>query len=276
MGKNVCLGLLLACFIWPACLSAQSLLQPSGAVWQYAAGVGGWKEDAFGALRHPAMPGAKGHMSMGLSAESVSGLSGMTMISAVAGFRLGRGVAGACLDHRSMAGSGETRLSFGYALPLSSTLRAGLRLGFQGLRIPAHRAITAIPVEWGLVYRYQRLSVGFSAGLPVALTRDPGMTRSPSVFRVTTACEVGPGAGLALDVIREEGWGLSCRPMVFYQPAAAFRLTTGVTAGDGSFFFGTRHQRSVWGVTLFFQRHPLLGWTGSFSIDRNIESEDER
>ena len=276
MGKKFCLWLSMAGFVIPVCLSGQTVLQPSASVWQYAAGVAGFKGDAFGAIRHPAMPSGGGRMSLGLSAESVSGLSGMTMISAVAGFRLGQGVAGGSLDHRSMSGSGETRLTFGYALPLSASLRAGLRLGFQGLRIPAHRVVTAIPVEWGLVYRHQRMSVGLSAALPVALTRDPAIPRSPSVFRVTTTCEVAPGSGLALDVIREEGWGLSCRPMVFYQPAEALRMMVGMTADNGSFFFGIRHQRSAWGMILFFQRHPLLGWTGSFGIERDVQSGDER
>ena len=178
MGKKFCLWLSMAGFVIPVCLSGQTVLQPSASVWQYAAGVAGFKGDAFGAIRHPAMPSGGGRMSLGLSAESVSGLSGMTMISAVAGFRLGQGVAGGSLDHRSMSGSGETRLTFGYALPLSASLRAGLRLGFQGLRIPAHRVVTAMGAG---------ISSSTDVGRPVCSPSgraDPGSGDSPESVRL--------------------------------------------------------------------------------------------
>jgi hypothetical protein len=254
-------------------ISGQTVLMPAHAVWQYAAGLAGSKQDAFGILRHPAMSEIPGLASLGFAGESMSGIPGTATLSAVAGIRSGGGVAGCVLDHRSMAGSGETRILFGYALPLSSSLRVGLRIGFQGFRVPSHRMISGLPIEWGLVYRQHRLSFGVAASHPVTLSSHRSHPGIPGVFRVTATYELSTGTGLALDVVREEGWGLSCRPMFFYAPNTAFRLTAGVIADKGSMFLGLRYQRSSLGFQMLFDRHPLLGWTGAFGIDHYFQGE---
>ncbi len=257
-------------------ISGQTVLLPAHSVWQYAAGVAGWKGDAFGGLRHPVMAGLSGPASVGLTGESMSGIPGAAMLSAVAGFRSGAGVFGCALDHRSLAGSGETRFVFGYALPLSASLRAGMRLGYQGFRVPSHRMVSGLPVEWGLIYRQHRLSVGLAASHPVTLSAHKNHPGIPSVFRVTTTYELSAGAGLALDVVREEGWGLSCRPMFFYAPHTSFRLTGGVITDEGTMFLGIRYGRSSLGMQMFFERHPLLGWTGAFGIDHHFQREERK
>lgn len=256
-------------------LVAQTTLLPTSSVWQYTSGVAGWKDDAFGSLRHPAMPGSSGGLSMGILGESMYGIPGAAMLSAVMGARLGSGVMGGVLDHRSFSGSGETRLVFGYALPLSTALRAGVRLGFQSWRMPGHRMIAGIPIEWGLLYRQQRLAVGVAAAHPVTIANIKERSGIPVVFRISTNYELSPTSGLALDVVREEGWGLSCRPMIFYQPIPTLRLNGGVVADRGSMFLGIRYGRGMWGMNLFFDRHPLLGWTGAFGFDHRSIREGE-
>ena len=256
-------------------LCCQTTLLPAGSVWQYASGVAGWKDDAFGSLRHPAMPGSPGGLSMGILGESMYGIPGAAMLSAVMGGRLGTGVIGGVMDHRSFSGSGETRLVCGYALPLSSSLRAGLRLGFQAWRYPGHRMISGIPIEWGVIYRHQRLAVGIATSHPVTISRMKENSGIPVVFRVSTSYELSPTTGLVLDVVREEGWGLSCRPMIFYQPTPALRLNGGVVADRGSVFLGIRYRRGMWVMNLFFDRHPLMGWTGAFGFDHSLNREAE-
>jgi hypothetical protein len=256
-------------------LAGQTTLLPASSVWQYASGVAGWKDDAFGSLRHPAMPGSSSRLSMGILGESMYGIPGAAMLSAVMGGRLGTGVVGGVMDHRSFSGSGETRLVFGYALPLSSALRAGLRLGFQSWRMPGHRMISGIPIEWGLLYRQQRLAVGVTASHPVSTSRIKESSGIPVVFRVSTGYELSPTTGLALDVVREQGWGLSCRPMIFYQPIPTLRLNGGVMADRGSMFLGIRYKRGMWAMNLFFDRHPLMGWTGAFGFDHGLNREAE-
>ena len=255
----------------------QTVLLPVHAAWQFAAGVSGWDEgDAFGRLRHPAMSLGIRERSMGLQAESMSGIQGVSSLSYLIGFQAGAGVVGGVLDHRSLAGTGESRLVLGYALSLSSRLRAGVRLGVHGFRVPAHPFMIGIPVEWGLIYRHEKLSFGIAASQPVNLSQRKLHPGIPAIFRVTTTFELTAGTGLALDVVREEGWGLSCRPMVFYQPTPALRLTSGLIADKGALFLGIRYARSSVGYHLFFDRHPYLGWTGAFGIDYHKKREGGR
>jgi hypothetical protein len=266
-----------ACMVMVKAMVGQTVLLPVHTVWQYAAGVAGWHEnDVFGALRHPAMSGRRPMKSMGLLAESMPGIQGSVMLSSMIGFSVGGGVVGCVLDHRSLAGSGESRLVFGYALPLSPALRVGVRLGIQGFRVPSHRTISGLPVEWGLVYKHGKLSAGVAASHPVTLATYKTHAGIPAIFRVSTTFELSAGTGLALDVVREEGWGISCRPMVFYHPTPAWRLTGGVVVDRGSMFLGMRYARSSMGVHLFFDRHPMLGWTGAFGIDYDMHQEVER
>jgi hypothetical protein len=255
----------------------QTVLLPAHSAWQYAAGVSGWNDDdVFGALRHPAMPVGIRERSMGLQGESMSGIPGASMLSCMVGFQAGSGVVGGVLDHRSFAGTGESRVVLGYALPLSSRLRAGVRLGVQGFRIPAHPLLIGIPVEWGLVYRHQKLSFGVAASQPVNLSQRELHPGIPAIFRFTTTFELSAGTGLALDVAREEGWGLSCRPMVFYQPSPSFRLTGGLVADKGSIFLRGRYKRASMGFHMFFDRDPYMGWTGAFGVDYQKNREEGR
>ena len=277
MGRSKMMALLFSMNVMVNGIVGQTVMLPVHTVVQYAAGVFGWDDgDAFGALRHPAMSVGFRGRSMGLLAESMTGIPGTTMLSSMIGIRAGSGVIGGVLDHRSMSGAGESRLAVGYALPLSSRLRAGIRLGVQGLSVPAHRTIIGMPVEWGLVYRHQQLSFGVAASQPVTLSPGKLHPGIPAVFRMTTTFELSAGTGLALDVVREEGWGLSCRPMVFYQPSPGFRLSSGLVADKGSIFLGIRYRRSSMGFHMFFDRHPYLGWTGAFGIDYQEKREEGR
>jgi hypothetical protein len=133
--------------------------------------------------------------------------------------------------------------------------------------------ISGLPIEWGMVYRQHRLSVGMAATYPVTLSSQKKHPGIPGNYRMTATYELSAGTGLALDVFREEGWGLSCRPMFFYAPNTAFRLTAGVIADKGSMFLGLRYQHSSLGFQMLFDRHPLLGWTGAFGIDHHFQGE---
>lgn len=243
--------------------AAQTVLLPRNAVWQYVAGVAGWKDDAFGRYRHPAMSGGENRILAGIQGESYAGLQGTAMLSMACSGAAGSGLLGFGLDHRSFLGAGESRVSLGYALPISRRLRVGLRMGYYQLRVPGHSSEISIPVEWGVSYRQERISIGFAAIQSI----QPGATSdhpsTPAIFRISTVWSLSEGAGLAFDVVREDGWGLSGRPMVWYRPVGGLRILGGMVVDEGSAFLGVSYKMIPLGVDLFFERHARMGWIGA-------------
>ncbi len=245
---------------------AQSVLLPRNAVWQYVAGLAGWNDDAFARYRHPAMPSAEGLPAIGVQGESYAGIRGTSMLSAVSSIGYGTGAFGLGFDHRSFPGAGESRIGFGYALPLSRKLRIGLRMGYHHLRVSGHAAEMAVPVEFGLSFRQERFSLGFAASKPVEFRIKPVHPRTPAVVRVSAVWSPSETAGLAMDVVREDGWGLSGRPMVWYRPAKDLRIVCGMVVDESSAFLGLNYRMTSFGIDLFFERHVRMGWTGAIGF----------
>jgi hypothetical protein len=244
----------------------QSVLLPRSAVWQYAAGLAGWTDDAFARYRHPAMPAAEGRPALGFQGESYAGVRGTAMLSAVFSGSVGTGAFGLGFDHRSFPGAGESRVGIGYALPLSGRLRVGLRTGYHQLRVPGHAVEMAIPVDFGLSFRQERISVGFAVSKPVSFRTKTDDPRGPALFRVSAVWSPSETAGLAMDVVREDGWGVSGRPMVWYRPGRDFRVVCGMVVDEASAFLGLNYRITSMGVDLFFERHVRMGWTGAFGF----------
>jgi hypothetical protein len=248
--------------------SGQTVISSVSGRSQYAGSCTSLRQDVFNAVRNPAAQIVAERFMGGVQAEkpAIPGLTGHLNMAAAG--PLSGGHWGVQLEHRGLAGFGETQVGIGYGMRLSDAVSMGLRFNYYRLWIAGYGSAAAFPVEWGAICRV-------APGLKVAMhlynpfgarLRKDALERLPVVVRFCMGYTISEKAALTVGVIREEGHAVGLEPMIHYQPEQSLFFRFGFVVPGSAVIFSTGFSRKGVRMEFFVQRQGLPGWVTGLGI----------
>lgn len=205
--------------------------------------------------------GRSGPFSLAFLEDGWAGISGTGEATVMASLRAAGGAFGMVCRVSGAAGFRESIIGIGYARPLSSSLRVGLRMDRYGMASPSSGTVAAWPVDIAISWRagpniIAGISVydPFRVSVPVKYPVPP-----PRMVRVLMGFRAGEGLGIVAEWEAMERRAPSLALLLSWQYGERIMVRLGWVSGGAQPILMLGWKRKGLRVMLGVGWHPALG-----------------